>query len=218
VILNDLVVLEPGSSPSAAKLTKALAVVASVLHPAYDALLPTKDKSKESCVLCSLTVRDFLWKIGFKDARVTTVYLALRAVDAQGNEVHSAGVGDHLSGRVPLAPSAGRPREERGYWNGHMVVEVPSEATLIDCTLFPMRRPAWPKLPGMIAAPIFEGPPSFGMEHISAIAIDQENGNMLNMWWVREPNERWRDGGDAKDRALRLPVVRALRSAFGKWS
>ena len=210
MILNDLVVLE---QPSSAKFTKALATVATVLHPAFDALLPTKGKSKESCVLCSATVRDFLWKVGFKDAKMTTVYLAFRATDANGVEVHSAGVGDHASGRVPLAPGVDF-SERRGYWNGHMVVEVPSQATIIDTTLFHMKRPQWPLLPGMMAVPIFEGPPSFGMEQVSAISFDQENGNMLHMWWVREPNPSWRNAPDYTDRALRLPVVRAMRAAF----
>jgi len=82
MMLGDLVVVEPGS----AKFTKALAAIASALHPAFDALLPVPGKSKESCVLCSVTVRDFLWRVGFKDARVTTCYLALVAHDANGKE------------------------------------------------------------------------------------------------------------------------------------
>lgn len=213
MILNDLVILEPGS----AKFTKALAAVASVLHPAYDEVLPKAGKSKESCVLCSLTVRDFLWKVGFKDARVTTCYLALVAVDADGKEVHSAGCGDHGAGRVPLLPGVTMPRQSPGYWNGHMVVEVPSENTILDTTLFPMKRPQWPLLPGMFAVPIFDGPGGFGMQQISAIAADQQNGNELRAYWLREPNEGWRNGGDAKDKALRAPVVRALRRTFGAW-
>ena len=58
MILNDMLVV--GRPP--AKLTKALATIASVLHPAYDEVLPKAGKSKESCCLCSLTVRDFLWR------------------------------------------------------------------------------------------------------------------------------------------------------------
>lgn len=205
---GDMVIMEPGPR----KFMKALATVANVLHPAYDRVLPLTGKSKESCVLCSLTVRDFLLRSGFKDACVTTVYLMLVAVDADGKEVHSAGCGDHNAKRVPtLVPG---PVWKPGYWNGHMVVEVPSQKAIIDTTLAPMRRKQWPLLPGMLVVPIFEGPPSFGMEHISAITIDQRDGITLRAWWVREPNESWRTAGDATDEELRAPVVRALRSAF----
>ena len=211
---GDMVIFE---EPSSAKFIKALQVIANVLHPAFESLLPTPGKSKESCVLCSLTVRDFLHRIGFKGARVTTVYLALVAHDAEGNEVHSAGCGDHLAGRVPTMPGVKPARETPGYWNGHMVVEVPSVGYLIDTTLAPMWRKQWPKLPGMMAVPTFtDGLPAYGMERMSGIESDQGNGNTLQMIWLREPNEGWRSGGDATNKELRRPVVLALRSAFGK--
>lgn len=213
ITLGDMEVIERPADP---KFIKALAVIASAMHPAYDALLPMPGKSKESCVLCSLTARDFLWSVGFKDAKVTTVYLMLWAVDAEGNEVHSAGVGDHLAQRVPSRVPL--PVETQGRWNGHMVVEVPSAGYIIDTTLFPMNRPQWPLLPGMVAAPIEPAGAltSYGLEHISTVASNQGNGNVLRAGWLREPNPSWRGAPDTR-RELREPVVKRLRQTFGIW-
>jgi hypothetical protein len=210
MMLNDLLVVD---TPPA-KFTKALAVIASALHPLYDRRLPMPGKSLESCVLCSLTVRDFLWKVGFKDARLTTVYLVLEATDAAGETIHSAGCGDH-NGPVPVAVPV--PREDRGRWNGHVVVEVPSAGYIIDTTMFPMKRPAWPELPGMAALPVDHGgPQSYGLDHLAGIRSNRDDGSTFRAWWLRQPNPSWRDAPDAS-RKLRLPVVAALRTAFGNW-
>lgn len=210
MLLNDMLVV--GTPP--AKFVKALAAVASALHPAFDAILPRAGKSKESCVLCSLTVRDFLWKIGLKDARLTTVYLAIQATDPAGTEIHSVGVGDH-SRDVPVAVPV--PVETGARWNGHMVVEVPSAGYVIDTTLFHMKRPAWPVLPGMIAAPIErDGMQSYGLDHLAATGAIMPDGNTLRMWWLLQENPRWRSARDT-ERSLRAPVVKALVQRFGTW-
>lgn len=192
------------------RMFKALAVISSVLHPAYDNVLPTLGKSKESCVLCSLTVRDFLWKIGFKHARLQTVYLALRAVDAAGEEIHSLGVGDH--DKVPTVDT--KPLDTRGKWSGHMVVTCGS--WLIDTTVYQTARPAWPDMPGMFAVrlDLTGGPQSYGMDPLAGLQSPRDDGGVQSILWLQQPNERWRGGPDT-DRALRLPVVRALRAAFG---
>jgi hypothetical protein len=200
VLLNDMQVVE---RPGSAKFIKALASIASVLHPAYDAILPTPGKSRESCVLCSLTARDFLWRAGFKDARVTTVYLLLRAVDEAGKEIHSAGVGDHFNSPVPLTVPI--PPDTAHRWNGHMVVEVPSVGYVLDLTLFHMKRPAWPSLPGMIAAPIEHG----NGDQLAGVRVQQDDGSALMVVWLRQDNPRWRNAPDT-ERSLRIPVVKAL--------
>jgi hypothetical protein len=203
MLLGDMLVV--GKPP--AKFVRALAAVASALHPAFDAVLPKPGKSKESCVLCSLAVRDFLWKIGFKDARMTTVYLVLQATDAAGDEIHSAGCGDH-NGPVPILGPP--PVEERGRWNGHVVVEVPSAGYVIDTTLFHMKRPAWPELPGMAVVPIEHGvQPSYGLDHLAGIKSTRDDGSALRAWWLRQPNSSWRTAPDT-ERSLRAPVIKML--------
>jgi ribosome modulation factor len=210
--LGDMEVV--GDPP--AKLVKALAAVASDLHPAFDGVLRNAGKSKESCVLSSLAVRDFFWKIGFKDARATTVYLVLQALDAEGNEIHSIGVGDH----VPVQSRFGRPLplDTADRWSGHMVVTVPSAGYLIDTTLFHMRRPAWPDLPGMIAAPIERtGQQTFGLDHLAYVGARSPDDGLLRLAWLEQDNERWRGSPDTQ-RDRRDPVVRAMRRAFGNWA
>lgn len=207
--LGDLLIV--GKPP--AKFVKALAAVAAVLHPAFDQIA-VPGKSKESCVLCSLTVRDFLWKAGFKDARVVTVYLAIRAVDKGGVEIHSVGVGDH-NGTVPTLDNRKLPDTD-AHWSGHMVVEVPSAGYLVDTTLYQTKRPAWPDLTGMMAVPIErDGAQSFSLDHIAAIRAVQPDGSMLTMWWLAQPNERWRGAADC-ERGRRAPVIKALLSAYTK--
>jgi len=210
MIFGDMQVV--GRPP--AKFIKALATIASVLHPVFDKIV-IPGKSKESCVLCSLTVRDFLWKIGFKDARLVTVYTAIRAVDSDGVEIHSVGVGDH-NGTVPTLDKRAL-HDTATRWSGHMVVEVPGAGYIVDTTMYQMRRPAWPVLTGMMAVPIErDGTQSFGLDHLSAVKAKEPDGSMVSMWWLVQPNERWRGGPDTgKDR--RAPVVKAMVQAFGQW-
>lgn len=213
MLLGDMLVV--GKPP--AKFVKALASIAGVLHPAFDTILPKAGKSKESCVLCSLTVRDFLWKAGFKDAKVTTVYLAIRATDPAGVEVHSAGCGDH-NGPIPVMVPI--PKDTAARWNGHMVVEVPSAGYVVDTTLFHMKRPAWPVLPGMIAVPTeHDAVPSYGLAQLAGAVATMPDGNTLRMWWLRQENPRWRGAPDT-ERGARAPVVKALVQSwgdFGSW-
>ena len=208
MIIGDLLIV--GEPPL--KFIKALGVIAIALHPSFDKIV-TPGKSKESCVLCSLTVRDFLWKAGFKDARVVTVYTAIRAVGVDGVEIHSLGVGDH-NGTVPtLGGRTLKDTPER--WSGHMVVEVPSVGYMVDTTMFNMKRPAWPDLPGMIATPIERDgvTRSFGLDHLACIRTEIDDGVQLMLWWLVQPNERWRDAPDT-ERHRRLSVVKAMLRLF----
>src|SRR5688572_10816402 len=71
--------MEVGGQPPA-KLVKALATIASGLHPAFDALpWIAPGKSKNSCVLTSLAIREFLFRIGYGDARVVPCLATVRA-------------------------------------------------------------------------------------------------------------------------------------------
>lgn len=187
------------------KLAKALAVIADGLHAGFDLAgrIPV-NKSKESCVLVSLTARDFLRQIGF-DARERSSSVVMRA-ERGGTELHSLGVGVEDNPATP----------EPGYWNGHMVVLV--ENYLIECTLFRARRPAWPDLPPMFAVPRVEGEQIFGKPVIAQATItdDAPPGDYrLDVVWVDfRKNRGWRRGPDACDMVRRLPVVRRLVDRF----
>ena len=207
MIIGDLRIV--GEPPL--KFIKALAAVAAALHPAFDEIV-RPGQSKESCVLCSLTVRDFLWKVGFKDARVVTVYTVIRAVGDDGVEIHSLGVGDH-NGTVPtLGGRTLKDTPER--WSGHMVVEVPSAGYIVDTTMYQMMRPQWPVLTGMLATPIErDGTHSFGLDNLADVGATQPDGSMVAVRWLLQPNERWRAAPDA-ERARRAPVVKALARLY----
>ena len=191
-----------------AKLAKALAVIADTLHPAFEAqprIIP--GISKESCVLCSLTVRDFLRAIGFDRAVVAPVVTLMWATE-RGEQLHSLGIG------VPDDP-----REPGNRWIGHMVVVVAGR--LIDTTLYHTLRPQWPDLTGMISVPLAptqHKPFAYGLKLIAGTDIS-EPGRDYNfcMAWLDNPTNRtYRSGGDY-ERERRLPVVHKLIEKFGTW-
>jgi hypothetical protein len=207
--LGDMVVL--GSMP--AKLLKALAVIADTLHPAF-ALQPwiaDADKSKESCVLCSLTVHEFLIGLGFADALVRPVVTIMRAT-RNGQEVHSLGIG------VPGVP------HDDGRWNGHAVVCIPSASALFDTTLYGANRPQWPDLPGMLAmntTGYTRRDKVWGLDVVVGAEIrDRTDPDYLyQLVYLDNPkNNAWRSGPDARDRWKRAAVVAALRERFGTWT
>jgi hypothetical protein len=165
------------------------------------------NKSKESCVLCSLTVRDFLRRVGF-DANVRSVATIMRATQ-DDKELHSLGIGSPEDPRV--APE--------GYWTGHMVVLV--DRYLIDTTLYRARRPAWPDLAGMMALPIAapqERGQLYGLDVITGATIGGDDGYQFDIAWLDyRKNRSWRRGPDARDRGRREPVVRRMIERFGVW-
>jgi len=204
-MLADMAVF---GAPSA-KLWKALAVIAADLHPAI-AKIPgvIPDISKRSCVLCSLTARDFLQRIGI-DAIVAPVVTVLWA-DQDGKQLHSAGIG---------VPGEER-RSDRRNWNGHMIVIVPRERLLIDTTLYQINRPAWDDLPGMIVAPIGLDKPAklWGLDVLAALQAEGSDGYVFSMTWLANPtNNAWRNGRDAS-RNHRRAIVKKLVREFGPWS
>jgi hypothetical protein len=207
--LGDMAVL---LAPPPAMLAKALAVIADTLHPAF-----AREKrfrpgaSFESCVLCSLTVRDFLRRIGFRDAAVRPVGVIMLATEG-GRLVHSLGIG--------MPPEAGGDdRQEAGHWNGHLVATA--QGWLIDTTLYPAIRPAWADAAPMMAAPMEGGPGLrkrlYDLPCLVGAAFNEDDREFCIAWLDNPDNRRWQQGPDGRDRQRRLPVVRALIERFGVW-
>lgn len=205
--LGDLEVI--GAPPP--KLVKALAVIADTMHPTFarQPWIEHRDKSKESCVLASLAVRDFLVAIGYVAAQVRPVAAVMRAT-RDGKELHSLGIG------VPQGALDPHPR----YWNGHMVVGL--DGYLIDTTLYRAARPQWSGLAGMLAVPI--QPPldedfrAYGLKPITAIGLAYDPDTTFEMMYLDAPaNLSWREGGDALDPTRREAAVAAMRERFGQW-
>ena len=119
--LGDLKVL--GNAPPPAKLLKALAVIAKEMHPAFARVRTFKPEiSFESCVLCSLAVRDFLNAIDIA-TMVRPVSILIRACE-NGKELHSLGIGKPFDDR----PSG------NGRYAGHLAAVAGN--WLVDTTLY----------------------------------------------------------------------------------
>jgi hypothetical protein len=208
MMLGDMYV--QGKPPG--KLVKALSVVASTLHQEYDRLdWLLAGKSKESCVLASLTVRDFFRRIGFTDVQMTPVYLAIEAVDKDGKFIHSVGVGDHIA--------AGQAPAKGDGWDGHVCVRIPKLSYLVDTTVYQTIRPQWHDLPGMFAMPYAREPEQkvLGMTPMAGITRANGNGDRMKIVWLDQPaNESWRK---APDRQIerRQDVVKTMVKRFGNW-
>lgn len=185
--LGDMIVI--GEAP--AELVKALGVVSSTLHQTF-ALQPWiahPEKSKESCILSSLAVRDFLFKVGFVDAEVVSVITAIRAIK-DGKEIHSLGIG---------LPMRDIPKTTKTNWNGHMVVKLPKLGYMIDTTLYQAMRPHWPSLPGMLAFPGSEPTEDllYGHPIITGFHSTSDDGVRMDMFWLEHPDKKtWKKGGD----------------------
>ena len=202
--LGDMQIIKGHAGPPAT-LVKALAVIGDRLHQAFDARIP-KGKSKQSCVLCSLTVRDILRTIGIP-ARVDSV-LFLACAKRNGEPMHSIGIGARESGKAPS-----------GKWNGHLVTLAGH--WLIDTTLYQAQRSAWPHLPAMIAVPMQKtGRRYNGMPTLAAIASDThgDDGYLFDAaWMLNRKNRGWKFGPDSRNKMLREPVIWELVERFGGW-
>lgn len=210
--LGELTVI--GMPP--AKLVKALAVIAAGLHPLYASLPWIKPgHSRTACILTSLTVRDFLFRIGFTDAEVAPCMFAIRAFRGV-EQLHSLGLGD------PDPRQHSKIGKESRGWPGHLVVKLPKAEWLIDTTLFQARRPQWPDLPGMLAVPLIESrDPAhryYEMFPLSGAVGVNDDGTTVDILWLDQPkNKWWRQSPDGRDRRRRQLVVDALVRQFGKW-
>ncbi|WP_315922436.1 hypothetical protein [Mesorhizobium sp. SP-1A] len=200
--LGDMLV---GGEPRP-KLLKALAVVAEHLHQLYNEQGRfIKDISKQSCVLCSLTVRDFLFKIGFHDAEVRPVLVAIRAFKGE-EELHSLGIGN---------PDL-RAKSDPKRWQGHMIVHLPSDRFVIDTTLYQAARPQWEQLPSMMVTPINRGHQGWGLESLASVRAELHDSTLIVQWFDQPKNKSWKNGPDAL-KGRREAVVAALVERFGKW-
>jgi hypothetical protein len=201
--LGDMTVA--ADKPPRSKLMAALTVIGERLHTECD-LQPGLEflKSRRSCVLASLAVRDFLIYAGFRNARVRPVAAVIMAA-RDGKMVHSVGIG---------VPHDERKRE--GYWCGHMAVTVGD--LLIDTTLYPCRRPAWPDLPGMMAVQLMPQPWQRGwwdLEVMAGVDLARSGTEVTMIGWFDNPaNTRWQAGPDAREAGRRAGVVKALLARF----
>ena len=182
--LKDLLVC---GKPSL-KLTKALAVIADLLHDEW-----ARDGyavSKRSCVLSSLCVRDFLFQAGIRDAVVEPVFTYMEA-QQDGVMTHNLGIG-----------KPDEPASSPSHWPGHMVVVSRQEGYLIDTTLYPARRPHWPDLPNMIAAPLNGSGRVFGeFNALGGLHIPQDaSGYSFDIAWLHTPlNVSWKRAPDVNN-------------------
>lgn len=202
LMLGDMEVICDGPPP---RLVQALAVIATHLHPTLDVSpLASPGKSKESCILCSLVVRDFLFRGGFRDAELRPVVVVMQALDEDGGLIHSLGIGN------PKGPSP----KITGRWDGHAVVIA--EGWLIDTTLYQAKRPAWPELPGMVAVPLVKpGRDLFGLPLLAGASAKGEDGSDIDMGWLDQPtNKKWRAAPDAQRVRQRRRVVDYLLDQF----
>lgn len=190
------------------RLLKPLAVIGRYLHEYFDRepWIVSTDWSKHSCILCALTVRDYLRRLGFA-ARVRPVCVIMGATQ-DGRQLHSLGIGQ-----------PGDPPRQNG-WPGHLVTEC--EGILIDTTLYPARREHWPRLPGMTAVPIkrITDPEAqrFGLWPIAGLNMTNDDpGYDFSLGWFDNPDNRsWLAAPDAKA-ARRANVVNQLAAATKPW-
>jgi len=201
ITFGDMLV--SGSPP--AKLIKAAAVIADTMHPEFERY---DLNSKGACVLSSLAVRDFLFKIGFRSAEVVPVVFVIRAFK-DGDLLHSLGIGD---------PS-GKDKDLPGRWSGHMITRLPHEGFLLDTTLYQAARPQWPELPGMVLAPLaYVVEPVFGLDVIAGFHKKTDDARHLDGLWLEQPkNKGWRGAKDTL-RRRRAPIVEAMIKRFGNWT
>jgi hypothetical protein len=199
--LGELALLTP---PRDGKFLVALGVIAQFLHEQFAADPSIRPgASFESCVLCSLTVVDYLRALGL-EARPLPCQLIIVAHD-RDRVVHSLGLG------VKQSAPAGR-------WAGHMAVEA--QGYLIDTTLYEVAsREQWAgAVPVMIACPITwpAVPPMLDQEVIEALGLI-DGDYMVQMVWTKSHDpEGWRNAPDcAPDR--RRQVVEALLSLTPAW-
>lgn len=181
----------------------ALQVISQFLHPLYDAesrIVP--GKSKESCILMAATVRDFLYRVGFRDASVHPVVFFIEAI-RDDEVIKQLGIGN---------PEGPQHRDDA--FDGHMIVKV--DGWLIDPTLFHATpRPEWPTFPTMMAQPLFKGDPAidwFGLPVLSGGVIEKnDQGNLVRWAWLDQPsNDAWRDAPDWRKKFKRERVTDKL--------
>ncbi|KQV68041.1 hypothetical protein [Rhizobium sp. Root1220] len=206
--LGDLTV---GGEPPV-KLRKALAVIGTHLHPTFDRVFG-RGVSLGSCVLVSVVLRDYFYRLGFTDAEVRSVFFYINR--RRGKEtVHSLGIGKPGQKDVP------------GHWGGHLILALPKEGWIVDATLYQAQRAQWEnRLPGMIAMPMLGTEMPDGTRTVAGfgVILHHEEEDVIHARWLDNAgNNRWRTALEAKrggkhERSRRL-VSDALIEHFRKWT
>lgn len=193
--LGDLLINEGDGRPPL-KLLKAMAVIADYLHPTFDVYY-TDHQSRDSCILVSEVLRDFLFRVGFHDVEVRSVafYIERRKAD---QVVHAAMVGK------PGVP------DNNGRWNGHMVVVLPKTGWLIDATLYQTQRRHWEQLPGMMATPVYTDVVKDGRNVVGGFVSKVDDELLWAMWLDTPENKRWRTAPDLLKGGRREQIRRAV--------
>ncbi len=149
----------------------------------------TPDRIATSCVFLSLVVCDTLRQAGFTaEPRPCAL-----AVEKRG--VHQLVIGN------PTDKDA-----NAWSWAGHLI--VCAEGVLIDPSLGQARRPEWPRLPDIAAAPLFTPPRDGSLDNrpmplLSAMIHAAEGFRAL--WFDTPENTRWIGSPDTQpDRRRRL--------------
>ncbi len=178
--IGDLLIDDRDGRPPLAIL-KALAVIAAHLHPSFDQFYED-GVSRDSCILVSTVLRDFLFRIGFTDAEVRSVsFLVERRT------------GDAPTHQLLVGEPDGR--DKGGRWNGHMVVIA--GGWLIDGTLYQARREHWDFLPGMVATPVRDRQMIVdGRRVITGFVARQDDTTVQGVWLDIPENKRWRTAPD----------------------
>lgn len=190
MMLGDVLINDAGGRPPL-DLMKALAVISAYLHPTFDAYYED-GVSKESCILVSEVLRDFLYRIGFKDVEVRSVlfWIERRTDDKATHQL--------------IIGKPGEP-DRNGKWNGHMVAVLPKTGWLIDCTLFQAaQRGNWQFLPGMVATPIHDlGKTPDDRKIVTAFIWRNGADEVQGSWIDTSENNRWRTAPDIAKGGLR---------------
>lgn len=189
------------------KLETALSVISMFLHQTFEAEQRIDSGlSKTSCILMAATVRDFLYRVGFRDAQMRSVVFWIEAI-RDDKVIKQLGVGN---------PEGPQHREDA--FDGHMVVVT--EGWLIDPTMFHATpRPEWPNFPTMMASALYSGDPPldwFGLPILVGRAIpENEVGNMVRWAWLDQPtNDDWKRAGDFTKKYKRERVTDLMVKVF----
>lgn len=183
------------------KLLAALAIIADKLHPILDAQPRVRaGHSKVSCIWCSAIVREFLFRLGFRDAELRACVFAIVA-EKDGGLVHSLGIGN------PVKPDLKR----QDSWDGHAVCTA--GGWLIDTTLYQMRRPQWANFPGMMALQLLDDDQRvmfWGKRALTGSETKDCGNDIAFAWMDQRENTRWRQAPDYLRRRERSQIVDQL--------
>jgi hypothetical protein len=199
--LGDLLINDADGRPPL-NLMKAMAVIAEWLHPTFDVYYRDGD-SLDSCILVAAVLRDFLFRVGFKDAEVRSVAFIIER--RKGEEiVHNLAIGN------PGTP------DSHARWNGHMVVVLPKTGWLIDATLYQAKRGFWEFLPGMVATPMHDFKRTVRGRKVLTAFLSKDDDDVIQGTWLDTPeNNRWRTApaiikGGPRERARRAVADRLV--------